>query len=290
MKILVIVINIVILLLLFLGIFAGVGYMYKSSQYTNIIAVFNEADPFPAKMNVFYKGFQIGKVVKVEPNEDYTATNMQIVLFPKNIKLPNNIKVKVRNYKDSVDYVDIISPELASTEFLKDGDKVEGTVAKCASDFLDQHVDNGNLELIIQHVVTVLDGVDKTVAETNELIANIKTTFQAVSPSIIDSSKSFSVVSDNISDISTKVNNSVNQSSLNKTMDSLESTSKSVAAITQSIDSATKDLPETMSMVNSITRDVSGITSGVNNTLQKPFGGIRFLFGSPVSACGCSKK
>ena len=107
MKIWVILLNIVILILILSGLVFGGIYLYKITHYTHITAVFDEAEPIPPKMQVFYKGFRIGKVVKVTPNDDYTATHMDIVLFPEDVKIPDNISVKIREYKDDFDYVDI---------------------------------------------------------------------------------------------------------------------------------------------------------------------------------------
>ncbi len=285
MKIWVILLNIVILILILSGLVFGGIYLYKITHYTHITAVFDEAEPIPPKMQVFYKGFRIGKVVKVTPNNDYTATHMDIVLFPEDLKIPDNISVKIREYKDDFDYVDIVSPELASTEFLKNGSTVKGSVSQNAQKFIDSHADSGTLELIIQSVLVMLDGVNKTVENTNELVAGVRKTFDAASPNLVESSKNIAEISTNFSGTSLKINNSVNQASLDRTMQNLEKSSQYVECLTKSLNCAAKDLPETMDRVNDITKDVEGITSGVNTTLQKPFGGARLIMGTPVSKC-----
>lgn len=290
MKIFLILLNVIIVLLILCGLIFGGVYLYKMAHYTHITAVFDEAEPIPPGMKVFYKGFLIGKVTKVIPNEDYTAVHMHIVLFPEEVKIPDNISVKIREYKDDFDYVDIVSPELASTEFLKNGSEVKGAMSQNAERFFNSHAENGTLDLVIENVITMLDGVNKTVAQTNELVADIRKTFDKASPSLIESSKNIASISTNFSGTSLKINNSVNQASLDRTMENLEKSSDYVECLVKSLNCAAKDLPETMDRVNDITKDVQGITSGVNNTLQKPFGGVRLIMGAPVSKCSRCEK
>ncbi len=289
MKIFLTLLNIILFLGFLTGLYFGAKYIYKRIHYTHIIAVFNEAEPFSPRMKVFYKGFRIGKVVKVEPNIDYTSTYMHIVLFPKGIKIPNNVTVKIKAYKDRYNYVDIVSPELASTDFLKNGDKVQGSVSENVNAFFNKHVDDGTLEIMIQSVLTVLDGVNRTVSDANELIVDMRKTFNAASPNLIESSKNISTISSHFSGTSLKISNTVNQDSLDRTMKNIENSSENIECLTQKVTCAVQDLPETMERVNSITKDVNEITSGVSNTLKKPMGGARLIFGKPVQTCPCKK-
>jgi len=267
------------------GLYYGTRYIYRRLHYTHITAIFNEAEPFSPRMRVFYKGFRIGKVTKVEPNSDYTSTRVDIVLFPKGVKIPNNVTVKIKAYKDRYNYVDIISPELASTEFLKNGDEIKGTVAQNVNAFFNKQVDDGTLDILVQSVLTAMDGVNQTVENANALIVDMRTTFAAASPNLIESSKNISTISTHFSGTSLKISNTVNQDSLDRTMHNLERSSENVECLTQKVNCAVQDLPETMDRVNSITKDINDITSGVSNTLKKPMGGARLLMGKPVPSC-----
>lgn len=289
MKIFLGLLNIVLFFALITGLFFGTRYIYRRMHYTHIYAIFDEAEPFSPRMRVFYKGFRIGKVTKVEPNKDYTATKMHIVLFPKGVKIPNNVTVKIRAYKDSYNYVDIVSPELASTDYLENDDEVKGSIAQNVNTFFNKHIDDGTLEILVQSVLTILDGVNKTVNDTNALIVDMRNTFNAASPNLIESSRNISTISTNFSGTSLKISNTVNQDSLDRTMKNLERSSENLECLTQKVNCAVQDLPETMERVNSITKDVNEITSGVNNTLKKPMGGARLLMGKPVQTCPCKK-
>ena len=291
MKLLLTFLNIIIAVALIVGLFFGGRYLYNWAHYTRITAVFNEAEPLENNMNVFFKGFRIGKVTGVEPNEDYTATYLHIVLFPADIRLPENISVKVKDYKNEYTYVDIILPKDASPKFITSGTKVEGSVSKNASNFLNSYLEDGSMDAVIDGVVVMLDNVNNTVKSANALLFDVKKTFDAASPSIITSTRNVSAISDSISDTSLKIDNALSAKSLDGTVDNFEKSSEYIEKLTQNLSCATRDLPETMDRINSITKDVSDITSGVSRTLQKPFGGARLIMGSPVSSnTQCSKK
>ena len=128
----------------------GGYYIYQVSHYTHITAVFEEADPFPSGMKVYFKGFEIGKVVKIEPNQLYTKTHVKMVLYPKDLKLPDNIYVTVKNYRDTYDYVNINLPEVASAELLKNNSVISGHTSMSAKDFFNNHAEAGTLDVLIE--------------------------------------------------------------------------------------------------------------------------------------------
>ena len=290
MKIFLILVNIFLLLIFITGSYFLGNYLYRRAHYTHITATFDEAEPFPKNMNVFYRGFLIGKVTRVEPNSSYTKTNVRITLFPKDIKIPVNATVKIKTYRDSYVYIDIIAPQVADTEFLKNGDEVRGETARDINSFFNKHAEDGTLEILIQSLADILENVNNTVSETSLLIKDFRQTFQEASPNIVESSKNISTISGNFSGTTLKINNSINQHTLDRTMNNLEQSSKNIEGLTKNIDCATRNLSQTMDKVYCITKDVNEITSGVSNTLQKPFGGARVIFGSPVTPNSCYNK
>lgn len=288
MRILTIIINILLLLALITGLYFLGSYLYHLAHYTHVTAVFEQAEPFPNRMKVFYRGFKIGKVVKVVPNSTYTSTLVKITLFPMHIKIPSNVEVKIKSYHDKYYYVDIVSPELASTEFLKDGDEIKGSVSQNVNAVFNSHADDGTLEALIQGLIFIFEGVNRTVNETNSLVQEIRTTFHQASPNLVESSKNLNTISTNFSGTSLKLNNSVDQAKLNRTLNNLENSSNKLQNIMQSVDCATRNLPNTMERVDCITKDVQEITEGVNNTMKKPFGGARLIMGKPIQdSCKC---
>lgn len=290
MKVFLILINILLGIILLTGFYFLSNYIYKRAHYTHITATFDEAEPFSGRMKVFYRGFPIGKVVRVEPNSTYTNTNVKIVLFPKDLKIPSNVTVRVKSYKDTYNYIDIIAPDEASAEYLKNGDEVKGETAQNVNTFFNKHAEDGTLEILLQSVAGILDGVNNTVNETGLLMKDVRNTFQAASPNLVESSKNISTLSGNFSGTSVKLNNSVNQQTLDRTMNNLEQSSKNLENLTKNIDCATRNLTETMDKVYCITKDVNEITSGVNNNLQKPFGGARVIMGKSKPSPCCKNK
>ena len=83
---------------------AGPTALFISYRLNNlhITAVFDELEPFPHNINVYYKGFKLGRSIKVYPSKDFTQTHVEMVLHMDDVSLPDNItaKVKVKNKKD----------------------------------------------------------------------------------------------------------------------------------------------------------------------------------------------
>ena len=58
-------------------------------SHMRITAVFTELEPF-SNINVYYKGFKIGRAVKVVPSKDFLTTRVTIALNSWTYNLPNN--------------------------------------------------------------------------------------------------------------------------------------------------------------------------------------------------------
>lgn len=275
-----ILIVILILLTIWLGVFA-----YKELTYTRIQAEFSELEPFENNMPVYFKGFKIGRVTKILPTEDYTATIMQIVLYPKNLKLPQNIKAQVRSAKGNFDYVELDLPELASTTMLKDGDTIKGKSSVTFESLLRKHAESGSLDVIIENLGDITESVNKTVLQAEGLLKDIRHTVKISEKNILTATQNIATMSKDIVETSSKVNHSLSQQTLDKTMNNLEQTTKNIEMTTQHIDYATRNLQQTMDNVNSITENVDEITNGINCTMKKRFGGLRLLFGKSEQCC-----
>ena len=95
-------------LILILGItliFSIVGYILYTMYNMRVTAVFEELEPFPKNINVYYRGFKFGRTIRVYPSEDFKSTYVDMILNVKGINLPDNItaKVKVKNKKDYIE-------------------------------------------------------------------------------------------------------------------------------------------------------------------------------------------
>ncbi len=270
--------------------------LYQRLTYTFITAEFNELRPIKGRINVFYKGYKIGKVLYIKPNGDYTSTHMKIALFHnKNLKLPDNISVKLQREKDKwrkIDYVDIIYPDEPSVAYLKNGDIVSGKSTVDIETFLSsQEADS---------LDNMKENLEKTVEELNDTIGALKDLLTTLNEMAAENRKNLKETTDNlenttknIENLTIKLNRSIKQESLDKSMSNLEET-------TENVKNSTTDLQETVRKINEFTNNnMTGIETGVNNTeyiinnlneitcgikntLKKRFGGIRLLFGRTI--------
>ena len=275
-------IKIFILIILVILILIVLGLSFQQLGGTRITAVFNEANPFPSGMDVYYKGFKIGKVTKILPNEDYTATLVKITLFAQDPKIPDNVSVTVKSYKDEFDYVDIIIPELASTEFLKDGSEIKGVSALSIQEFLNKHIEEGTMDMIIMGLSDVMQNLNETISSSNELVKEITATAKSVRPSIVKTGKNFEGMSENVTSVSAKINTALSKESLDKSVSDIEQTSENIKEFSKNLNCGTKNLSEITENLNCITENVSEMTSGLNKTLKQPMGGARAIFGRAV--------
>ena len=114
----------IIILLVFLGVI-----ILNYFNHTYIKAEFNDMDPMPTKMGVYYKGYKIGTSSKVKISKDFKTTYLYITLNQRGLHLPKNITVSIKQYdKDDnkSKYVDINYPSAPMINYIKTGDKIKG--------------------------------------------------------------------------------------------------------------------------------------------------------------------
>ena len=260
-------------------------YLDKAAHYTRIKAEFVELEPFPVDMPVFFKGFKIGKITKITPNEDFTATEMYITLYPRNLNFPKNIYAQVKSYKDDWDYVEIELPELATEQLLKSGDMIKGKSNVTFESLVRKHAENGSFDVIIDTLGEVMVSVNSAVQQADGLLSDVRKTIQSNQNYISLTTRNLSEATGNLSKTTVKIDGSVNQQTLDNTMKNLEETTKNMQQITRNIDCATRNLSDTMNEVNEISENINGITNGVNCTMKKRFGGFRLIFGKAEQCC-----
>lgn len=289
-KLLVQILSFIILILILAGVVWLLIYIDKAAHYTRIKAEFTELEPFPAHMPVFFKGFRIGKITKIEPKDDYTATQMSITLFPRDLNFPKNVYVRVKSYKDDYDYVEIELPELASEQLLKSGDIIKGKSNVTFESLIRKHAESGSLDLIIEGLGEITDSVNKAVQQADGLLADVRATLKSNQNYITLTTKNLSETTGSLYKTSLKIDGSVDQKTLDNTMKNLEQTTQNMQQITKNIDCATRNLTDTMNQVNEIFENINGITNGVNCTMKKRFGGFRLIFGKPDRCCDKCKR
>lgn len=77
----------------------------------------------------------------------------------------------------------------------------------------------------------------------------------------------------------------------------MDATAQNVQSVSQNTKQMTKELNNTIPQINcsiqkinEILHNIDEMTAGMNCTMKKPFGGIRMIFGSPVSKKKCDCK
>ena len=99
-------------------------YTYLTSMH--VIVEFKELRPFQHNIKVYYKGIEIGKVYSQRHSNDFTHTEVKLLLFSKKLKIPDNTEVR---YKFERDFIELIYPETPSSTFIHNGTRLKGNVA-----------------------------------------------------------------------------------------------------------------------------------------------------------------
>lgn len=287
----------IILLLILLTI--GVAY-YNYRINTYVTAEFKNLRPFHDRAPIYYNGFKIGRVVNVKPNKNYTATIVTMELHPDDLKLPINISVNLRKERNKwnrkFDYIDIIYPKEPSSFYLKNGDRVSGkTTVEFESYFA--NMDPESLEAIKGDAAEAVKNLNVAIQTLGELFGTLNTMAQEVSPNVVKVSSDMSKSSGNIVRVSENVSNMTGNVDSALSKERMEATAKNAQLITKNVKNMTnefnKTIPQigcTINEMNRILCNIDEMTAGLNNTMEKPFGGLRLIFGSPVSKKKCHCK
>lgn len=287
----------IILLLILLTI--GVAY-YNYRTNTYVTAEFKNLRPFHDRAPIYYNGFKIGRVVNVKPNKNYTATIVTMELHPDDLKLPINISVNLRKERNKwnrkFDYIDIIYPKEPSSFYLKNGDRVSGkTTVEFESYFA--NMDPESLEAMKGDAAEAVKNLNITIQTLGELFGTLNTMAQEVSPNVVKVSSDMNKSSGNIVKVSENVSNMTGNVDSALSKERMEATAKNAQLITRNVKNMTnefnKTIPQigcTINEMNRILCNIDEMTAGLNNTMEKPFGGLRLIFGSPVSKKKCHCK
>lgn len=285
---------ILIVLLMSLGISY---YIYKTSTF--VTAEFKHLRPFHDRAPIYYNGFSIGRVIRVRPNDDYTATLLTLWLHPHDLKLPTNVEVhlkKERNkHNKKFDYIDIISPEQPSGFYLKDGDRIVGKTTVDLETYL-ANQDPESLDAIKADFAETVKNLNITVQTLGDLFGTLNSMAEEVKPNVVkassdlsESTGNFVKVSENAGSLTGNINTALNEERLNSTARNVQLMSKNVKVMTYELNKSIPQIQCAINEVNKVLCNVDEMTEGLNCTMKKPFGGLRLIFGSPIGKkkCGC---
>ncbi len=286
--------TITILAILLVIVFAY--YFYRTNTY--VTAEFKNLRPFYDRAPIYYNGFKIGRVVKVRSNKTYTLTIVTMKLHPHDLKLPVNISVNLKKEKDKhnrkFDYLDIIYPEKPSSFFLKNGDRISGkTTVELETYLANQNPES--LDVIKADMAESIKNLNTTIQILGDLFATLNSMAGDVKPNVVkasvDLSKStsnFVKVSRNINGLTRNVNSAITQNRMDTAARNIQVVSRNIKLMTNELNNTVPQLGCTVTEMNRILCNLDEMTEGLNCTMKKPFGGLRLIFGSPVSKKKCN--
>lgn len=277
-------------------------FIFKILSYTYITIEYTRLRPFKGYPPVIYNGFKIGRCISIKPDKFYTKTHMTVVLFPKDLNLPQNTYAQFRQIKindKNLDFVELIYPTSPAIKRLKTKNVIQGVSMIPMEDFF-QNQDPNALKNIQKDLSKTIKDLDNTILALGDLFQTMETLIEKNQNNLYQTTTNFNRASNNINQITSKINYAINQnelqsifSEINASFGNIKSTTQNLSVLTGSVD---KMIPTTINtqvmQIDNIMDNVNDITCGIKNTLSKNFGGLRILFGKTINEnnnCECEK-
>lgn len=269
-------------------------YRFFESDNADILVEFQKMRPIKEKVNVYYNGFKVGRTAGLKPC-DHSKNICSKVRLDKNLMiLPKNIEIKLKQKKISdnkfEDYMEIQYPVSPDFETIKDGVIIKGEVASGFHNYLNEEVSYSDMEMIKQNLISATDNLNKASGILVDILSSID---DVTSNSKQNSKLLISNLNKTVSNLSLligKIDNSLDDKvirsifyNVDDSTKNLNGTLENIRNFTYELNSGSGDITGTMNSLNSISRNIDEIVQGVNCTLQKPFGGLRLIFGAPVN-------
>ncbi len=281
-KIYFIILTIVILVIGFL--------LYNKLAFLNLVVKFDELEPFDKQMNVYYKGFKIGKTTKIYPDKDYKNTYLKLKLHPHDINLPNNITAKIKKSAIS-NYISIEYPDSPSLTKIKNYDEIKGKITRDLNTTLSEKLGEEGIVEIVDDATGLIESANTTVQNLGDIFVQVNEILSEMRGDILLASSNLAKTTTNLENMSTKLNNSVDEKGMKNSVKNIEETTENIKEITTELNEITSQIDRaTVPIVNSVLcetnstmRNVKEITGGIKHTLKKHMGLGRLMFGRPIS-------
>ncbi len=267
---------------------AGLGfYIYKLTTYTYVTAKFKELRPIHEKLPVYYKGLVVGKAREQRHSEDYNHTLIHLVLYPKNLLLPDNTTVmlkKEKHHDKEHDFLELVYPKEPSTTMIADGAVLEGKATVDVDTFMaNQNPDDleaikQNLAQSSENLNVALEGLAMVFESVNEILKENRKNLYTTTGNLSKATR-------NLDNVTQKIDKSVQQKRLDNTISNLETLSANLNGTTTSVNGVIPHIDATMCQVQGLATNANAISCGVRKTLRKRFGGLRLLFGKVIDEC-----
>ena len=273
--------------------------VFNYFNHTYIKAEFNDMDPMPDKMGVYYKGYKLGTTSKVKISKDFKTTYLFITLNHRGLELPKNITVSIKQYdKDEEDskYVDINYPNAPMLSYIKTGDTIKGEKPSGInldgiSETNQQHLDN-----LSAKGESFLSSAKETSDSLTSLFDMIYSILDENKSNIYDSTTAFKNSMQNLENLTTKIDKEITKDIIKNSAQNIETTTFNLANSTNEFVTMSGNfnksssefkilVPKLSNLIDTIQLiacNINDIILGIKSTLKQRFGGARIIFGKPI--------
>jgi len=269
--------------------FVGYAIIYRIT-HTRVIIEFEDLEPFPHSIPVYYKGFNLGKTGKIRPAQDFKTTYVEIYIKSNELIFPINTTAIVRR-KDRKDYIELIYPTSPDITKLQNNSIIKGKKGINFENFLQEQSTNGNLEILNDNINETLDSVGNTFDAITIMVETLTEILKESRPVISDTLNNINSSSKYFSDTAYNINNDIHKGEINKTLHNFNKTSENLANATCNLVGISENINNnSINLFNCLLKDISkminnmnSLVLGVAKTLKKRFSGIRIMFGKGLS-------
>ena len=282
-----IIISVILLILVWI-------FIYNKLFFTEAIVKFEDLEPFSGKMQVYLKGFKIGKTENIFPDKDFSNTYMKIKLSKRNLNLPENIKAELK-HKDGTNYINIIYPSSPSIKRLKNGSIIQGEYQKNIDNFINEAINGENIQDLMGNASNLMDNANKTVISLCNVFDEITGILKDIRPNLKIAVQNIKNTTTNLSNISGNLENALGIETTKNSVDNIEAVTENIKKMTFDLNKAAAQINDiSIPIVNTILCETKGtientneITRGLKCTLKKKFGAFRLFFGTAVNDNCC---
>ena len=255
-------------------------FIYNKLAYLNILVKFDELEPYDKSMNVYLKGFKIGKTELIYPDKDYSNTYIKVKLNRKYLNLPKNISAKIVRNKGTK-YINLIYPASPAIERLKNNEIIKGKTTKDITNLMnEQFVDEG-LEDVINDATGLLDNANNAVNTLDGIFKDIRVIIREVRPNIEIAAENLAKTSNSLRKTAKNIDSSVDNGDIAKSIQNIENITNNLKDITDEIDNTTMPIiNNTLCEIKSTTENASEITDEINYSVKERKGILKFLLGN----------
>lgn len=268
-------------LLIIVGVLLGLYWVYQTFYEYYVFVRFKELGPLTKNMAAYYKGFVIGKVTNIGPDDDYKASIVKVVINNENTRLPSNTFVVVQKFPDGQNYLEFIYPDKPALRLMQKGDVLEGIANYSLEQFMHGQTRWGVTDVVSEYTLKALDSADETNRE-------IRMFFKEASEILRENRQSIKQTAQNTEKMTESLAKAAEN--LNKTSQNFIEISQNIKTTTTDINNSTKGMDKTTNKISSILSQIQAtatnlnkITAGLLQVLSKRFAGMRIMFGKPLS-------